>query len=82
MSLIRACVKGHVLFSRSSTVVIMVGIWVDNSLLVTETHSDFRHPFQQPPGNFMKREEKKKTEDGGWGEWWGAGSHCNLHRLF
>lgn len=82
MSLIRACVKGHVLFSRSSTVVIMVGIWVDNSLLVTETHSDFRHPFRQPPGNFMKREEKKKTEGGGWGEWWGAGSHCNLHRLF
>lgn len=56
------------LFSRSSAVVMRVGIWLANSLWATETHSEFRYPSQPPPGSFTKRgEKKKKAEGGGWG---------------
>lgn len=58
------CLNVHI-FQASSSVVMIVGIWLDNSLSVTETHSAFRYPSQQPPGYSLKREKKKLTWGGG-----------------
>lgn len=43
----------------STTAVMMVGICLSHRLALTETHSVFRHPSQQPPGNNTMREKKR-----------------------
>ncbi len=59
------CVSAPTYYSQ--TVMMMVGIWPDNSLSVTETYSELRHPSQQPPGSSTEREKKKKAGRGvGW----------------
>ena len=52
---VRDCSLGQMLISRSSAVVIMVGIWLDNSLSETETHSEFRPLSQWPRGSLERR---------------------------
>ncbi|KAI3372280.1 hypothetical protein L3Q82_022793, partial [Scortum barcoo] len=44
----------------SPVVMMVVRIWPDNSLSVTEAYSEPKHPSQQPPGSSTEREKEKK----------------------